>query len=384
MRERSWLPDTAQDREREVLGRLADLDLDGLADEVAALTAKNRRIHERDCINLNPATNLMNPRAEALLAAGLGSRPSLGYPGLKYETGLEAIEQIEVLTADLVCRVFDAGHAELRVASGAMANLYAFMATCSPGDAIIAPPATVGGHVTHHRPGAAGLYGLEIHPAPIDPDRYEVDVDGVRELARRVRPRLITVGASLNLAPPPVAELRAVADEVGAALLFDAAHVCGMIAGGRWPNPLVDGADLMTMSTYKSLGGPPSGLLVTNDAALAERVDAIAHPGLTANFDAGNVAALAITMLDWLSHGADYASAMVDNAAALANRLNERGLPVVASGSGPGSHQLAIDARSLGGGDPAARRLRRANLLACAIGLPSGEGDGLRLGSRPR
>ena len=173
-------------------------------------------IHEHDCINLNPATNLMNPRAEALLGAGLGSRPSLGYPGLKYETGLEAIEEIVVVATALACRVFDAGHAEIRVGSGSMANLYAFMATCAPGDAVIVPPASVGGHVTHHRPGAAGLYGLDIHPAPIDPDGYQIDVDGVRALAQEVRPRLITIGASLNLDPAPVAELRAVADEVGA------------------------------------------------------------------------------------------------------------------------------------------------------------------------
>jgi hypothetical protein len=131
---------------------------------VEALAEKNREIHERDCFNLNPAANVMNPRAEALLASRLGSRPSLGYPGDKYEMGLEAIEEIEVIAAELAAEVFDARFAEIRVASGAMANLYAFMATCKPGDTIIAPPAAIGGHVTHHAPGCAGLYGLRIHP----------------------------------------------------------------------------------------------------------------------------------------------------------------------------------------------------------------------------
>jgi selenocysteine lyase/cysteine desulfurase len=95
-------------------------------------------------------------------------------------------------------------------------------------------------------------------------------------LAERVRPKLITIGSSLNLLPHPVAAIRAIADQVGARVLFDAAHVCGLIAGGVWPNPLAEGAQLMTMSTYKSLGGPPGGLVVTHDADLAQRIDKIA------------------------------------------------------------------------------------------------------------
>jgi glycine hydroxymethyltransferase len=138
-----------------------------------------------ECVNLNPATNVMNPRAEALLASGLGTRPSLGYPTDKYEMGLEAIEEIEVIAAALAAEIFEARFAEIRVASGAMANLYAFMATCRPGDAIIAPPASIGGHVTHHGAGAAGLYGLTIHEAPVDAARCTVDLDGLRDLARR-------------------------------------------------------------------------------------------------------------------------------------------------------------------------------------------------------
>ena len=124
--------------------------------------------HDLECINLNPASNVMNPRAEALLAAGLTTRASLGHPGDKYEMGLEAIEEIEVIAAASVRAVFDALHAELRVGSGALANLYAFMATCKPGDHIIVPPATIGGHVTHRDAGAAGLYGLHIHECPVD------------------------------------------------------------------------------------------------------------------------------------------------------------------------------------------------------------------------
>ena len=383
---RSWVPAACEARVAAIAAETAATPAPALIDRIEALARRNREIHERDCFNLNPATNVMNPRAEALLAAGLGTRPSLGYPGDKYEMGLEAIEEIEVICAELCAEVFGARHAEIRVPSGAMANLFAFMATCRPGDTIIAPPASVGGHVTHHLAGCAGLYGLQTVEAPIDADGYSVDVAGLRDLAHRVRPRLITIGMSLNLFEHPVRAIRAIADEVGAVLLFDAAHQCGIIAGRAWANPLDEGAHLMTMSTYKSLGGPPAGLIVTNDDALAERLDAIAYPGMTANFDAAKTAALAVAMLDWRVHGAAYAGAMIDTARAFAQALADRGIPVFAAARGfTRSHQFAVEAAAFGGGQTASKRLRAAGFLASGIGLPlpevAGDLNGLRIGT---
>lgn len=383
---RAWVPEASEELVQSLAAATAAEQAEETGAEIQRLIAENRRIHEVECLNLNPATNVMNPRAEAALAAGLGSRPSLGYPGEKYEMGLEAIERIEIIAAALAAEVFGAAFAEVRVASGALANLYAFMAVCRPGDSIIVPPASIAGHVTHHQAGAAGLYGLKIHAAPVDPAGYAPDLEGLRALARRVRPCLITLGGSLNLWPLPLREVRAIADEVGAKLLFDAAHVSGMIAGQAWQQPLAEGADLMTMSTYKSLGGPPAGLVLTNDPLLAERLDRIAYPGLTANFDAGKTAALAIALLDWKVHGPAYARQMAASAKALARALAERGLPPFGAERGAtASHQFALPAAAFGGGQAAARRLRRANLLACGIGLPlppvAGDVNGLRLGT---
>ncbi len=357
-----------------------------IASEISQLTALNRRIYEQECFNLNPAGNAMNPRAEAFLAEGLGSRPSLGYPGDKYEMGLEAVEQIEVIAAELCAEIFQARYAEIRVASGAMANLYAFMATCKAGDTIIVPPASIGGHVTHQMAGAAGLYGLDIHEAPVDAANFTVDLEGLRKLARSLKPKLITIGGSLNLFAHPVKEVRAIADEVGALVMFDAAHLCGMIAGRAWANPLLEGAHLMTMSTYKSLGGPAGGLIVTNDAGLAQRLDAIAYPGMTANFDVAKSAALALTMLDWREHGQDYAKAMVRVAKALAHELDKNGVPVFAGTGGfTTSHQFAVKSEKFGGGQTASKKLRKANLLVSGIGLPipavTGDLNGIRFGT---
>jgi len=382
----SWLPPVATARIAQIRTALAGADAETLASRIEALADENRTIHDRDCFNLNPATNVMNPRAEAMLSSGLGSRPSLGYPGDKYEMGLEAIEEIEVIAADLAAEIFRAKHAEIRVGSGALANLYAFMATTKPGDTIVAPPPSIGGHVTHHLPGCAGLYGLNVVAAPVDEARYTVDLDGLRVQAHAVKPKLITIGMSLNLFPHPVADIRAIADEVGAFVLFDAAHQCGMIAGGIFADPLAEGAHLMTMSTYKSLGGPAGGLIVTNDDTLAQRLDAIAYPGLTANFDVAKSAALAIGLLDWREHGAAYAQRMVDLSVALAAALAAKGMPVFATDRGAtASHQFALEAAAFGGGQTASHKLRRAGFLACGIGLPrapvAGDVNGLRFGT---
>ncbi len=383
-----WMPDDLNRFARDVLSDIDFSNSSALADEIDKLAALNKGIHEQQCINLNPATNIMNPRAEALLASGLGTRPSLGYPGDKYEMGLEAIEKIEVIASQMACEIFGAKYAEIRVGSGALANLYSFMASCQAGDTIIVPPTSIGGHVTHHDAGAAGLFGLNIHYAATDVRHYTIDLDQLRAQTRQLRPKLITIGGSLNLEPHPVADIRSIADEVGAYVLFDAAHQCGMIAGKAFPNPLDYGAHLMTMSTYKSLGGPPSGLIVSNDAELMQRISSIAFPGLTANFDAAKSAALAVSLLDWREHGMAYSQTMVEVSQALASALQAEGLPVYTL---PGtdipthSHQFALEAAEFGGGQTMAKQLRQANILTCGIGLPlpevSGDMNGLRFGT---
>ena len=381
---RAWVPTDCETRVQSIAEQVVSSS--SVLARLDELVVENRDIHEKACFNLNPATNVMNPRAEAMLASGIGSRPSLGYPGDKYEMGLEAIEEIEVITAALCAEVFDAQFAEIRVPSGAIANLYGFMATCSAGDTIIAPPASVGGHVTHHLAGCAGLFGLRTVEAPVLSDGYTIDAEALMVVAQKEKPKLITVGSSLNLDEHPVREIRTVADEVGAKVMFDAAHQCGIIAGKAWRDPLAEGAHFMTMSTYKSLGGPAGGLIVTNDAEMAEAFDAIAFPGMTANFDAAKSAAMAVTMLDWRDHGQAYAAKMIEVAKGLAAALKARGVPVFETANGAtSSHQFAVRAAAYGGGQAASKRLRKAGFLACGIGLPieavAGDMNGLRFGT---
>ena len=193
-----WMPEDLNRFAQKVVSGLDFSNSRALSREINNLAGLNKRIHEQQCINLNPATNIMNPRAEALLASGLGTRPSLGYPGDKYEMGLEAIEQIEVIASQLACEIFNTKYAEIRVGSGALGNLYSFMASCRAGDSIIVPPASIGGHVTHHDAGAAGLFGLNIHHAVADTLHYTVDLEQLRKQAQELRPRLITIATACS------------------------------------------------------------------------------------------------------------------------------------------------------------------------------------------
>ena len=384
-----WANEAVNRRYAALAAHAADLTGKERLQRLMALVDEQAQLVDRECLNLNPATNAQNPYGDVLMASGIGTRPSLGHPGDKYETGLGPSEEIEVIANELARRVFRAAYAETRLLSGAMANLAVFMATAQPGDIIYTLPPAAGGHATHQTFGAAGLYKLDVRPMPLLTDEasatWQIDLDALAAEVEATRPKLLALGGSLAFAPYPIREVRAIADRVGAHVLFDAAHLSLLIAGEAFQQPLEEGAEVMTTSTYKALGGPPGGLLLTNDAELAQGIDAIVYPGLTANNDLGRVAALAVCLNDLLDYGRDYAARCVATAQALAQALAAAKLPV--AGHAPvytQTHHIALDARRWGGGTRAARLLEPANILATGIGLPlpevSGDQNGLRLG----
>jgi glycine hydroxymethyltransferase len=232
-----------------------------------------------------------------------------------------------------------------------------------------------------------GVRGLRVVEMPFDRGRMTVDVAGMREVVGRERPALVVAGASLMLAAHPVAEIADAAHAVGAKVLFDAAHVAGLVAGGCFQRPLAEGADVMTCSTYKSFGGPPGGLVVSDDEDVAEAVDRAAYPGLTANYDASRLAALCVAEAEVLAFWGAYARACMGNARALADALAGEGFDVVGNGrSFTDSHHVALATGALGGGAAVAGRLEAARILSSAIGLPDdAHGDrptGVRLGTQ--
>jgi glycine hydroxymethyltransferase len=386
-----WAVDAVNQRYAELAAQSADLAPRDRLRRIGVLAAEQARLVDQECLNLNPATNVMNPYAGQLLAAGIGTRPSLGHPGDKYETGLGPAEELEVLASELARQVFRCSYAETRLLSGAMANLVVYMATTRPGDIIFTLPPFAGGHATHQPFAAPGLYGLDVRPIPLAIDEakatWHLDLDALDAMVHATRPRLVVLGGSLVLAPYPIAEVAAIAHSVGARLHFDAAHLSLLIAGEAFQQPLREGADVMGSSTYKGLGGPPGGLILTDDSELAAQVDAIVYPGLTANNDLGRVAALAVALNDLVVYSRAYAERCVEAAQALASALAAEGFAV--AGDPPAytvTHHVALDARGWGGGSRAARLLEPAHILATGIGLPLDAGSdnqhGLRLGTQ--
>ncbi|RCG26606.1 glycine hydroxymethyltransferase [Sphaerisporangium album] len=380
-----WAPPRARRRLAELEARLAGQDADQVVRTVTGALAGHRRAFDEDGIVLYAGTNTMSPRALAAHDAAVSGRPSMGWPGDKYQTGLDHLDVLETLAPLQVAALMEGEFAEVRLQSATLANLACYTAFARPGDTIAVLPEAAGGHASHHAQGVAGVRGLRVADLPYDAAAFSIDHARLPGFLERERPALVVIGASLMLFPHDVAAVRAACDEVGATLVYDASHVAGLIAGRRFQRPLEEGAHVLTMSTYKSFGGPPGAAIVTRDEALAERVSAAAYPGLTANYDAARLAPLAVTAAELAETGPDYADACVANASALAAALQEAGFAVVAADRGwTASHHVAVDASDLGGGDAAARTLAEGGVYLSGIGLP-GRAEplpGLRIGTQ--
>lgn len=365
----------------------ADLSPAGVAATVHAAQAAHGALIDDDGIVLYAGTNVLSPAAAAANRPALSTRPSMGWPGDKYQVGLDHLDTLEVLAPLLVADLVEGTHAEVRLQSATLANLAVYTAFARPGDTIAVLPEAAGGHASHHARGAPAVRGLTVVDLPYDPRRLDVDHARLPAFLHAHRPRIVVIGASVMLFPHDVAAVRAACDEVGAILLYDASHVAGLVAAKAFQRPLHEGAHVLTFSTYKSFGGPPGGCVVTRSADLAERVSTVAYPGLLANYDAGRLGALAVTAAELATHGPAYASACLANARALAEALHDNGFDVVRRDAEfTRSHHVAVDAHHLGGGDRAGRLLGAAGVYLSGIGLPwqdAGEGmRGLRIGTQ--
>ncbi len=365
----AWFEPEAVDFARQVLDEIDGLSPRELADRAVQLDRDEVAFLTRQALCLYPGANILSPRVEALLGSVVASRASEGHPGAKYQTGLRWVEDAEVMATELIRRVFGAEYAEVRGISGSMANMAVFNSLTEPGDTIFSLSTPVGGHISHAKIGAAGYRRLDIHEIPYDAHNWEIRLDDLRREVLAHPPRLIIVGASLILFQYPLRAIRQIADEIGAIVMYDAAHVAGLIAGGVWQHPLAEGAHVMTASTYKSFAGPPGGIMITNDAEIARGVDRAIFPGMTANFHTNRLAALAVGAAEMLEYGPDYARACVDNAQALASAMKQAGLNVAGEMHGYShGHMLALDVSEQGEGQAAAAALEAAHII-CNMNL---------------
>jgi glycine hydroxymethyltransferase len=350
------------------------------------LEAHSEKVDQRGIV-LYAGTNTLSPLARGFLGSAVETRPSMGYPGDKYQTYLEHVEELEVLVNDLARRAFRARFAETRIQSGTLANLAVYSTFAGPGDAVAVLPERAGGHISHHAYGVPGIRGVRVVELPYDVERMNLDVDAMPDFLAKHAPKLVVLGASFLLFPHPVREVREMVDGTDTLVVYDAAHVDGLIAGGLFQQPLAEGTHVVTSSTYKSLGGPSGGMILADEPKVAERVSNTVYPGMTANYDAGRLGALAVALAESLAFGEGYARACVANAQELARNLYEEDFSVAGAGRGfTASHHVGVDARGFGGGTVASKLLAAAGIYTSGIGLPWQDEDepyrGIRLGTQ--
>jgi len=346
---------------------------------------EGHRAFRSDCLNLVASENTPSPFVESFLTEDLNRRYGY-YPGMDPKNqayqGSRYVAQIEELAHDLARELFGAQFVDLRPLSGNIAGIITMFALGKPGDAVL----EIQNAHKYADKLATSFLQVDLRPIPIpwDGARYDIDLDRALELIEEHRPQLVVLGSAIFLFPQPVSEIKAAMEKhcPGSLLVYDAAHVMGLIAGGRFQSPLSEGADVLITSTHKTLAGPQGGMILTNDKTIAERIAAATSPLMVANHHLARIPALAATFIEWKHCGSAYADAIVANAKALARALHERGVPVVGADRGfTESHTLIAVVDAFGEGKAVAERLEAENIITGAMDVPQEWGrHGLRIG----
>jgi glycine hydroxymethyltransferase len=358
------------------------------AADVLSATAASGSLY-RDGLGMIASENIVSPKVQEVITSDLHGRYAEGLPGKRYYQGCGDFDDIESLGISLAQQVFNCNFANIQSTSGTVSNIGALKALAKPGDKITAVSTADGGHISHARMGAVGLRGLDLTTYPWDEDRMEPDVDAACAMIREVEPTLALVGQSVFLFPTPLREMADAAHEVGAHMMYDGAHVLGLIAGGQFQDPLREGADIVTGSSHKTFPGPQGGFLLSNsdDEKFHRKLNNAIFPGVCSSYHLHHVAGKVIALAEFAEYGEAYAKDTVINAKAFGAALAAEGFDVLAEGRGyTASHQVLTrhGETDSGAGAKAAQLLEDAGIITNMNMLP---GDtkamtpsGLRLG----
>ena len=359
----------------------------GLAEsdpEIAKWTAKELG-RQRDKIELIASENICSKAVLEAAGSILTNKYAEGYPGKRYYGGCEYVDEIETLAIERAKALFGAGFANVQPNSGSQMNQAVFLALLQPGDSFMGLDLNAGGHLTHGSP--VNMSGKWFHPIPytVRADDHRIDMDEVARIARENKPKLIICGATAYSREWDWARFREIADEVGAYLLADMSHISGLVAGGAHSSP-VPHAHVTTTTTHKSLRGPRSGIILTNDEALAKKFNSAIFPGMQGGPLMHIIAAKAVAFGEALQPSFKaYARAVKENARALAASLQEQGLDIVSGGTD--NHSMLVDLRPYNAkGKHAEKALDRASITCNKNAIPNDPEkpfvtSGIRLGS---
>lgn len=316
-------------------------DLSAFDPEVGAACTRELSRQRRN-IELIASENIVSEAV--LLAAGgvLTNKYAEGYPGHRYYGGCAYVDEVEELARERACRLFGAEHANVQPHSGASANFAVFFALLEPGDTVLSMSLAAGGHLSHGmKLNVSGKYFNIVHYG-VDPVTERIDYDEVRRLALECRPKMIIAGASAYPRVIDFAQFRRIADEVGAYLMVDMAHIAGLVAAGLHPSP-VPYADVVTTTTHKTLRGPRGGMILCREE-LAKSIDKAIFPGTQGGPLMHIIAAKAVALGEALTpEFTVYQNNIVKNARALADGLTARGIRLISGGTD--NHLMLLDLR---------------------------------------
>jgi glycine hydroxymethyltransferase len=377
--------------------------------DIRSIVEAQEQWRGRETVNLIASENAQSPAVRSVQDSDFMARYAEGHPNhdgqiLRYYQGTRYIDQIETMARDELLTLTRARQADVRPISGNAANTAIALGYLRGGDTIIVNSTPAGGHISH---APIGVFGrriqnrgaslnlenekhIPLHFWPLAEDGYHLDVQKCVDLIEQTSPRLIVLGKSLFLFPEPLPELAAVCKEKRIPILFDAAHVFGLIVGGQFQDPWREGATWVTASTHKTFPGPQRGVIVSDlDAEDETRywpaADRGVFPGSSSNHHLHTLPALLVAIREMQEHAASYAGQIVANAQALGHALEAEGIPVEARDFGyTKSHQIAVNVAGYGGGVEVALRLEASDIIVNYNLLPhdtdARNPSGLRIG----
>jgi len=346
---------------------------------------KAEKIRQTDGLELIPSENYVSSDVLKALGSVFTNKYSEGYPGRRYYGGQENTDQIEQIAINRAKQLFGADHANVQPHSGSQANMGVYVGLLNAGDKILGMSLSAGGHLTHgYKINFSGknYIGLEYG---LHPETELIDYEAVREIALREKPKMIVAGASAYSRIIDFKKFREIADEVGAYLMVDMAHIAGLVAAGLHSNPL-EYADVVTSTTHKTLRGPRGGVILTNNEEIAKKIDKTIFPGIQGGPLVHIIAAKAVAFKEALSpEYKEYQEQVVKNAKVLSEELTKGGLRIVSGGTD--NHLMLVDLRPMGvTGKLAEAKLEEAGITCNKNAIPNDPEkpfitSGIRLGT---
>lgn len=322
-----------------------NLDFLAQTDPAVAECLSQELQRQRDHLELIASENFTSPAVLAAQGSVLTNKYAEGLPGKRYYGGCEFVDKVEQLAIDRAKQLFGAAHANVQPHSGAQANFAVFLSLLEPGDTIMGMDLSHGGHLTHGSPVNVSGKWFKVCNYGVSPKTEQLDYDQIREIALKERPKLLICGYSAYPRIIDFEKFRSIADEVGAYLLADIAHIAGLVATGHHPSPIPH-CHVVTTTTHKTLRGPRGGLILTNDADLGKKFDKAVFPGSQGGPLEHVIAGKAVAFGEALKPSfKDYSAQVIANASTLATQLQKRGFKIVSDGTD--NHLILVDLRCI-------------------------------------